>query len=368
MSRFLETGIRKIDFDLEDQAIKELQAMWMEYVDSIPPYPVGQYDGAGIVMCAGGLSYFTCAWVCVNNLRDMGCTLPIELWYLGHELSSDVIEQLSTLNVVCKDFLDSNDTPLTGVSLKPLAIVRSSFKHVLFLDADNNCLKDPEYLFNVKEYIHYGSVFWPDFWKTDIHNPIWKIVGSKLYHGYEQESGQLIVNKEICWKALNLTLYFNEKKEYYYKLLFGDKDTFRFAWQALKQDYFMVKTSVACCGYQEQNKFYGMTMLQYDLNGAPLFLHRNLIKWSLTKPRETNLWTTVKRFDKDANNKIYLLGFHNVNTHQYMDLAGDFELFAVDDSIIELEQHCLSTLQTLREQPFYGRYALERIISDKRGF
>ncbi|MGO1594995.1 MAG: hypothetical protein ACTHYC_13400 [Sphingobacterium sp.] len=367
MSQFLETGIRTIGFDLEDEAIQELREMWMEYIKSIPPYPTNQYDGTGIVMCAGGLSYFTCAWVCVNNLRQMGCTLPVELWYLGDELSDEVIMHLNALNVECKDFLESNSTLLSGVSLKPLAILRSRFKHVLFLDADNNCLRNPEYLFDTTQYMKYGAIFWPDFWKTDMHNPVWKIVDSEFYDEYEQESGQLIVNKEVCWKALNLALYFNEKSEYYYKLLFGDKDTFRFAWQALKQDYFMIDTPVACCGYHEQNKFYGMTMLQYDFIGEPLFLHRNLIKWDITKPNEINLWTMIKRFVKDANDKIYTLSFNNLNRHQYLDLDGDIESFAVDDSIIELEVRCLSILKTLRGQSFYGRYALERFIIEKRG-
>ena len=37
----------------------------------------------GIVIPAGGQTYFTNAWVCLNMLRRSGCTLPVEFWYLG---------------------------------------------------------------------------------------------------------------------------------------------------------------------------------------------------------------------------------------------------------------------------------------------
>ena len=57
-------------------------------------YPEGRFSGAGIVMCAGGRTYFTCAWVLVNLLRRLGCRLPIEVWYRGRHEMSDVMRRL----------------------------------------------------------------------------------------------------------------------------------------------------------------------------------------------------------------------------------------------------------------------------------
>ena len=42
----------------------------------------------GIVMTAGGFEYFTSAYLLIQELRHVGCKLPIELWYKNQELSS----------------------------------------------------------------------------------------------------------------------------------------------------------------------------------------------------------------------------------------------------------------------------------------
>lgn len=47
----------------------------------LPPCP-DHFEGRGIVIPGGG-RYFACAWVCINRLRELGCTLPIDLWHLG---------------------------------------------------------------------------------------------------------------------------------------------------------------------------------------------------------------------------------------------------------------------------------------------
>src|SRR5699024_3511317 len=136
--------------------------------------------------------------------------------------------------------------------LKPLSILYSHFKEVLYLDADNICSRDPEFLFQTDEYNKYGAIFWPDYWETSADNPIREITDVKYRVMKEQESGQLLVNKERCWKELNLCLYFNKMSQVYYQLLLGDKDTFRFAWLALKTPFYMIKEEPAACGYLDK--------------------------------------------------------------------------------------------------------------------
>lgn len=106
----------------------------------------------------------------------------------------------------------------------------------------------------------------------------------------EQESGQVLIDKKRCWKELNLSYYFNQKKVPYHQLLLGDKDTFRFAWLALKSPIFMMKTEAAICGYKDEvsSNFYGMTIIQY-VDDMPFFLHRNLLKWDVTLTQE-RIW------------------------------------------------------------------------------
>ena len=52
--------------------------------------------------------------------------------------------------------------------------------------------------------------------------------------GVLQESGQLLIDKLQHWKPLLLATHFNLESDQYYKMLQGDKDTFQFAWRALK--------------------------------------------------------------------------------------------------------------------------------------
>src|SRR3569833_1910992 len=98
-------GHRTIDFTLYKSAIVQLRKEWKAYADAIRPYP-GGYEGRGIVMCAGGLGYFTCCWVAIMALRRLGCRLPVELWYVGNELSEDAIGALEEMDVECRDFMD----------------------------------------------------------------------------------------------------------------------------------------------------------------------------------------------------------------------------------------------------------------------
>jgi len=87
-------------------------------------------------------------------LRRIGCTLPIELWYLGrHELPEKLEEFLSplVLGVECVDgHRLSEQFPsriLNGWKLKPYSILHSKFAEVIALDADNVPVVDPTFLF-----------------------------------------------------------------------------------------------------------------------------------------------------------------------------------------------------------------------------
>lgn len=366
MSIFLPSGIREIDFLLEDDAIQRTKKMWAQYVSTIPEYPVEKFNGTGIVMCAGGIAYFTCAWICIHNLRRVGCTLPIELWHLGNELSDEVIDALRKLDVDCRDFLSESKTTFKGVSLKPLAILSSKFKDILFLDADNNCLEDPTFLFDSLEYKKNGAVFWPDYWKTAADNPIWEIIGSMADEMHEQESGQILINKEKCWRPLNLCVYFNRKKHIFHRLLYGDKDTFKFAWQALQYDFHMISTDVACCGYGAKNDFLGCTMAQHDFSGNILFLHRNLLPWDVTLPIENNAWQQMKKFKKDAVTKEYILSYNRLRCHSYMDIKGDIIHEKSPINVRELEKASISVLCQLRQEPFYHRFLIHCHLRSKR--
>lgn len=349
-------GLRKTDVCLSKNFIKRLRSEWKSYVRTIPPYP-RHFSGKGIVMCAGGLGYFTCAWIAIKAIRRTGCNLPVQLWYVGNELSDEAISALTEMNVECENFLDYEGAPWQGFQLKPFAVLHSRFEEVLYIDADNVCVTNPEELFFTEEYRQYGALFWPDFWKTGRESPIWEIIGSTVSETTEQESGQLLVHKGKCWRELNLCQYFNSRSVIYYRFLLGDKDTFRFAWMALKTGYYMIETDVATCGYihPRANVFLGTTMVQHNINGKILFLHRNLVKWDLTRENEL-IWQKIKKFVPGTNNRQYLLDNKVEIGHAFVDIMGDVEEIDFSGILKDFENVCVADLHALRRSKMYARF------------
>lgn len=203
---------------------------------SCPPYP-GGFSGRGVVISAGG-RLLPGAYVAVRSLRLFGCQLPIEIWYLGErELPSTSVRGLFERQGV--SFVDSlHVAHRHGVKVdggwqnKPFAILRSRFKEVLLLDADNMVLQNPARLFT--DYKATGAMLWPDFLfgpgsQYGIKPGAWKLLGLERRDGAEIESGQLLFDKERCWKALVVALHMNEHSNYFYRLCYGDKDTFTLA-------------------------------------------------------------------------------------------------------------------------------------------
>jgi ADP-heptose:LPS heptosyltransferase len=246
------------------------------FINSIPKYP-DCYSGRGIVICGGGVRYFTNAWVAINRLRKSGCTLPIELWHWGRgEMSSQMKALVAPLSVDCIDAcVVSRKHPTRvrrGWALKPYAIKHSRFREVLLLDADNVATVAPEFLFETAQYRATGALFWPDYEQAikDEAAPVWRSCGLRAPAEPEFESGQVLLDKRRCWKALCLCLWFNEHSTFYYKYLHGDKETFHLAFRKVRKSYSLVPTPV--------QSLEG-TMCQHDFQGRRIFQHRNFDKW-----------------------------------------------------------------------------------------
>ena len=353
MSTFNKNGSRDTIYYMTKSLIKQVQRELNDFIKNIQPYP-DKFKGRGIVMSVGGIKYFTDAWVSINMLREIGCKLPIEVWYKGNELSAECIKSFAKLKVICKDFNDYDKSFLEGYMFKPAAILYSQFKDVVFIDADNICLSDPEKLLDSEIYKETGAVFWQDFWHTPVENPIWDLMKVNFRQMKEQESGQMLINKETCWRELNLCMQLNRMNNIFYKILLGDKDTFRFAWLSLGKDFYYISKEPDSCGYlTDDRNFNGMTMLQYDYNNRPFFLHRNLLKFNATKNNEI-CWTHFKQFHKDAKAKDYL--FVPNNRHNAMDLQGDADIFSFKSKFGNIELRCQDYLQDIRSQEFYREF------------
>ncbi len=246
-----------------------------EHIASVSAYP-DRYHGRGVVMCGGGKTYFTNAWIAISLLRHVGCTLPVQLWYLGaDELDPFMEELIAPLGVECIDAAAVRSVNpariLRGWEVKPFAIIHSPFREVLLLDADNFVAKNPEFLFDAWEYRQTGALFWPDVGRMPAASPIWDVFGVPYLDEPEFESGQIVVDKERAWRALSLTKFYNDHSDFYYRLVHGDKETFHFAFRKTGTSYAMTPHAM---------RLQSGTFFQHDFSGELLFQHRNRIKWS----------------------------------------------------------------------------------------
>ncbi|NQT38737.1 MAG: hypothetical protein HQ581_14680 [Planctomycetes bacterium] len=244
-----------------------------ETIEPCPPI----FRGRGIVTCAGGARYNTCAWVLVKMLRRLGCTLPVQVWHLGpSERDESWIAAIKPLGVDCVDaHVVRRRYPhdrLSGWPLKPYAMLHSPFSEVLFLDADNVPVADPTYLFADPAYRATGAMFWPDGLRTPRSSRRWKIFGVPYRDEWEQESGQILVDKRRCWKELSLCDWYNRNAHFFYRFVYGDKDTFRFAWHRLGRPFAMPDRPITMLPH---------TLCQHDPAGRRIFQHRCGAKWTL---------------------------------------------------------------------------------------
>lgn len=81
---------------VEQFEVEAYRKLMQEFLKKPNPFP-GHFKGRGIVTCAGG-SYLAGSWVNINVLRKLGCTLPIQLWYLGDiEIGPNVRDRKSVV-------------------------------------------------------------------------------------------------------------------------------------------------------------------------------------------------------------------------------------------------------------------------------
>lgn len=261
-------------------------------------------EGRGIVTSIYDKE-FASGWVLLSELAALDVKLPVEVWHKAGELSDRQIEIIRSLPLdIDVRLLQEN---VTSWAIKPFSIFRSKFKEVLWIDSDNVPIRDPSFLFEDGEYQEKGSLFWRDvsgadrakFWHQT--SPVWSIFNVPFNDAEEFDAGQLLINKEKCWQELALTLHFNQNKDLYWQYVYGDKDTFRLAWQQIahkrtgktRQVNYLEDMKTVPYGFMPYGPFHigppnpwgkwggGSVMQQRDRAGEPLFNHRTIFKFKL---------------------------------------------------------------------------------------
>ena len=179
------------------------------------------------------------------------------------------------------------------------------FDEVLLLDADNFAVRDPTYLFDTAEYSASGAIFWPDYWRpgnnvfhVEPESLLWELTGVDFVDMFEQESGQLLVNRRRHAAALDMLMYYARPGNilYRYNLVYGDKDLFRLAWMRVGAPFHMIEHPAGWAGQKRAMGFCGMTMVQHDPVGQVLFMHRNAFKVSEAENSHQRVWDMLVEF------------------------------------------------------------------------
>jgi alpha 1,2-mannosyltransferase len=282
----------------------ELEAIFAEQ-DAALNLPRPGMSGRGIVTSIYD-GEFASGWVLLQELEHLECELPIEVWYRPGELSQRQINLLRDHELDVRMRVLEDD--VRGFAIKVMAIYRSAFREVLWIDSDNVPIREPEFLFDDPEYRVKGSLFWRDvsgadrarYWHPGA--PCWTLFRVPYNDSEEFETGQLLVDKDRCWSEFALTVHFNLRHDLYYRVVQGDKDTFRFAWQqvALRRGQGMRQVNYlegpdTPYGFMPFGPFHigepnpwrkwggGSVMQQRDREGRPLFNHRTINKFSVAR-------------------------------------------------------------------------------------
>ncbi|KDO28973.1 hypothetical protein SPRG_20078 [Saprolegnia parasitica CBS 223.65] len=251
------------------------------------------------------------AYAVVRTLRRLGCKLHVELWYRREQIDPQhplLQELVAAYQCTLREIFEPT---ATHFHTKPYAIYYSAFQNVLFLDSDNIPAKDPTYLFESREFVEHGAVFWPDFWhpRNTLFNLqpqslLWQALDMPYIDMIEQESGQLLINKVACLPALRKLMFYSGHAPRLLdalELVWGDKDLYRLAWLNTSTPFYMQPRLPAIGGLYDPSSGYfcGVAMLQFDAAGDVVFVHRNTVKLT-GHVSETPVLSHMQTFTGDA--------------------------------------------------------------------
>jgi len=249
----------------------------------------------------------------VQNLRQLKCMLPIEIWEAGEEISPAArsefakIENLTFNNV--NDYCD-NGEHWKGFQIKAFILYHTSFEELILCDSDIIIHQNPGLIFQDKNYINTGTYFFKDLekwqfsklnnkwvqflqkisynkftnasffikrkkWLTALlpeKSPLFPVEWDYLYLNYIpdapvkealQESGIVLMNRKMHRESVQNIYDLNNNHKETYQYIWGDKETFWIGCVMANKPFYFNPTS----GYIS-NKTQKLT---HDYNGKIFF-------------------------------------------------------------------------------------------------
>lgn len=258
--------------------------------------PEGVFCGRGIVIVGStrNVDISSGHWINIHSVRRGGSDLPIEVWFPKHDYPSCAqVHALRKLGATARSFaeLRQHDRIMrkSRFTFKLFAVLFSGFAEILYLDADNIALSNVTKLFQIYETT--GVMLWKDFWINSAAPDLFNVLPAlrrNFYNGnVTHEAGQMLIDKtrEGPWKALLLSYLFNVHFDVFADLTngylgWGDKELFPTALRVEGAPYSLVQIGPDEVGLTSPQRIsvFGNSMLHFDDDGAPIFLHANIGK------------------------------------------------------------------------------------------
>jgi alpha 1,2-mannosyltransferase len=167
----------------------------------------------GIVSASGG-PYM---WPILVSIRMLGKTnsdLSVEIFLPGEkDYDAYICDEIQKdLNARCIVLPRHENFATKRYQYKAVVILSSSFEDILFLDADNLPLIDPNELFDSSPFITTGLVTWPDFCDSSA-SPLYYRISTEtppllILHA-TTEAGQIPISKRKHAAAILFATYYN---------------------------------------------------------------------------------------------------------------------------------------------------------------
>lgn len=294
--------------------IDALNHIWTDE-DVLQPSQVGRSEGAsrarktfreelgfddvseGVVLVAGGLRHLTSAYVLIRQLRASGCALPVEVWHKHGEIPGAAVKELKKWGALALNL--EYHLPFvikTRHCLRAIAMFLSCFERFLYLDADNNVLRDPTFLLSHPDFTSTGALFWPDVLRapsppTAPCFALFPVARSSTDRAFHQDAGQMVIDKLRCWKALWHVFRISENN--LLDLFPAPQDVFHITWLASRTPFHMLPHRPGIVRQVGRHPGVGTGQLAPD-GETLLFLHQTRQEWCRRK-QPTPIWAALDR-------------------------------------------------------------------------
>lgn len=184
--------------------------------------------GEGIVWIGGG-KYWPMIATGIRLLREVGCRLPVEVWYRGRAEPCwlEDVEDCAPIRLV-----DATKHPsaryartLTSWPMKTFAVANCPYERVLYLDADAYAVANPAPLFELLN--NHPFVYWEDIESMEAHTK-WESTGVRNDGKVAPiQGGHWLVNKSTWWHELMCWMWYEQHSDYWHKTSWSDQEGLR---------------------------------------------------------------------------------------------------------------------------------------------